>query len=88
MRRFMRVISDAVLPVSEGRVVIFVDEIDAVRSLPFSTDEFFAGIRECFNRRTSDPEIERLTFCLARGRYSFGFDSRYANHAVQHRTEN
>jgi AAA-like domain/PEGA domain len=64
MRRFMRVISDAVLPVREGRVVIFVDEIDAVRSLPFSTDEFFAGIRECFNRRPSEPEIERLTFCL------------------------
>ena len=64
MRRFMRVLSDAILPVREGRVVIFVDEIDAVRSLPFSTDEFFAGIRECFNRRSSDPQIERLTFCL------------------------
>jgi len=23
--------------------VIFIDEIDAVRSLPFSTDEFFAA---------------------------------------------
>jgi hypothetical protein len=64
MRRFMRVLSDAVLPVREGRVVIFVDEIDSVRSLPFSTDEFFAGIRECFNRRPSEPAIERLTFCL------------------------
>jgi len=64
MRRFMRVISDAILPVREDRIVIFVDEIDAVRSLPFSTDEFFAGIRECFNRRSSDPQLERLTFCL------------------------
>src|ERR1035438_395303 len=64
MHRFMRVLSDAILPVGEGRVVIFVDEIDAVRSLPFSTDEFFAGIRECFNRRSHDPQIERLTFCL------------------------
>src|SRR5580658_4871469 len=64
MQRFMRVISDAILPVREGRVVIFVDEIDAVRSLPFSTDEFFAGIRECFNRRSLDPQLERLTFCL------------------------
>jgi len=64
MQRFMRVLSDAILPVREDRVVIFVDEIDAVRSLPFSTDEFFAGIRECFNRRSSDPRIERLTFCL------------------------
>src|SRR5450755_428805 len=64
MHRFMRVLSDAILPVRVGRVVIFVDEIDAVRSLPFSTDEFFAGIRECFNRRSHDPQIERLTFCL------------------------
>jgi WD40 repeat protein len=44
--------------------VIFIDEIDAVRGLPFSTDEFFAAIRECYNRRTQDPLFERLTFCL------------------------
>ena len=30
-------------------VVIFFDEIDAVRSLPFSSDEFFAAIREIMN---------------------------------------
>ena len=45
-------------------LVIFVDEIDAVRSLPFSTDEFFAAIRECYNRRSASPEFARLTFCL------------------------
>src|SRR5207237_7379159 len=47
-----------------ARLVIFIDEIDLVRGLPFSTDEFFAGIRECYNRRTRDPEFRRLTFCL------------------------
>src|SRR5437763_12707228 len=47
-----------------GRLVIFIDEIGGVRSLPFSTDEFFAAIRECYNRRTRDPSFERLTFCL------------------------
>lgn len=41
-----------------------MDEIDTVRSLPFSTDECFAAIRECYNRRTEDPEFNRLTFCL------------------------
>jgi tetratricopeptide (TPR) repeat protein len=51
-------------PKTQTRLVIFVDEIDAVRSLPFSTDEFFAAIRECYNRRTQDKEHERLTFCL------------------------
>jgi hypothetical protein len=64
MRRFMRAISDSVLPGLNDRAVVFVDEIDAVRSLPFSTDEFFAGIRECYNRRSVDPQFERLTFCL------------------------
>jgi hypothetical protein len=47
-----------------ARLVIFVDEIDVVRSLPFSTDEFFAAIRECYNRRGEDPEFSRLSFCL------------------------
>ncbi|HEY2951702.1 MAG TPA: AAA-like domain-containing protein [Verrucomicrobiae bacterium] len=47
-----------------GKLVLFVDELDVVRSLPFSTDEFFAAIRECFNRRTEDPVFNRLTFCL------------------------
>jgi WD40 repeat protein len=45
-------------------LVVFVDEIDSVRSLPFSTDEFFAAIRECYNRRANDDKWERLTFCL------------------------
>jgi outer membrane lipoprotein-sorting protein len=49
---------------SNPRLVIFVDEIDTVRSLPFSTDEFFAAIRECYNRRSQDPELNRVTFCL------------------------
>src|SRR5262249_19300114 len=44
--------------------VSFIDEFDSVRSLPFSTYEFCAAIRECYNRRTRDPEYERLTFCL------------------------
>ena len=31
---------------------------------PTTADEFFAGVRECYNRRTEDPEFNRLTFCL------------------------
>ncbi len=64
LQRWMRAIRQVVLPRYVGRVVIFVDEIDAVRSLPFSTDEFFAGIREFYNARPEDEELERLTFCL------------------------
>ncbi len=64
LRRFMAALRYVLLPSCAGRVVIFVDEIDIVRSLPFSTDEFFAAIRECYNRRTEDAEMDRLTFCL------------------------
>src|SRR4026207_2471330 len=64
VQRCFTAIRDVVLPKQSGRLVIFVDEIDVVRSLPFSMDEFFAAIRECYNRRTEDPAFERLTFCL------------------------
>ena len=46
------------------KLVVFVDEIDVVRSLPFSTDEFFAAIRQCYNQRTENADLQRLTFCL------------------------
>jgi WD40 repeat protein len=65
LQRWVRAIRDVVLKQrSPERIVIFIDEIDAVRSLPFSADEFFAGIRECYNYRTQYREMERLTFCL------------------------
>lgn len=64
LQRLMSAVREVALERIAGRVVIFVDEIDCVRSLPFSTDEFFAGIRELYNRRTQDAALERLTFCL------------------------
>lgn len=63
-QRFFNSLREVALPARSGTIVFFVDEIDAVRSLPFSTDEFFAAIRECYNRRVEDPEFRRLTFCL------------------------
>jgi WD40 repeat protein len=64
LQRWMAALHEVVLARAPGRVVIFIDEIDAVRTLPFSTDEFFSGVRECYNRRAQDPEYHRLTFCL------------------------
>src|SRR5579871_3103488 len=64
LQRWMEALKAVVLKQVSGPVVLFVDEIDAVRSLPFSADEFFAAIRECYNRRTEDPDYARLTFCL------------------------
>jgi WD40 repeat protein len=48
----------------DSPIVIFIDEIDSVLSLKFSTDDFFALIRACFNYRTENPAYHRLTFCL------------------------
>jgi AAA-like domain len=45
-------------------VVIFVDEIDSTLSLPFSSDDFFALIRDAYNRRADEPSFRRLTFAL------------------------
>lgn len=64
LQRWLSAISEVVLARSRGRVVIFIDEIDAVRSLPFSTDEFFAGLRQLYNQRSHDFQLARLTFCL------------------------
>ena len=64
LQRWLRALRQVVLERVTGRVVIFIDEIDAVRSLPFSTDELFAAIRHCYNRRTEDPEFRRISFCL------------------------
>ena len=45
-------------------IVIFIDEIDSILSLNFSTDEFFALIRNCYDKRASKPEYRRLSFVL------------------------
>ena len=46
------------------KLVIFIDEIDYVKGLPFSTDEFFALIRSCYNERSLNPKFNQVTFCL------------------------
>ena len=52
----------------ETKVVIFIDEIDYVRNLGSKedrfTDEFFVWIRACYNKRSYNPDYNRLTFCL------------------------
>ncbi|MEO0537443.1 MAG: AAA-like domain-containing protein [Cyanobacteria bacterium P01_A01_bin.123] len=45
-------------------LVIFIDEIDSILSLPFSVDDFFALIRFCYNQRAINPDYERLNFAL------------------------
>ncbi|WP_414622754.1 AAA-like domain-containing protein [Calothrix sp. CCY 0018] len=48
----------------KSQIVIFIDEIDSVLSLQFPTDDFFALIRSCYEKRNYNPEYKRLTFVL------------------------
>lgn len=64
LQRWMSAIRDLIMPRIRERLIVFIDEIDAVRSLPFKTDEFFAWIREFFNHRTLVPDMSKLNFCL------------------------
>lgn len=53
---------DTILDHLRQSIVIFIDEIDSVRSLDFSSDDFFAAIRAIYNRRADDPRYNRITF--------------------------
>ncbi|MDU9051132.1 MAG: AAA-like domain-containing protein [Candidatus Electrothrix sp. Rat3] len=64
LQRWLRAVETVLPAESEQPIILFIDEIDLVGSLPFSTDEFFAAIRECYNRRSEQPALQRLTFCL------------------------
>lgn len=44
------------------RLFIFIDEVDSIKSLDFSVDDFFALIRFCYNQRAIDPKYNRITF--------------------------
>jgi len=63
LQRLVRFFREFVLAKTEGRFVIFVDEIDTTLNLSFAAD-FFAAIRACFNARAEDAEFRRLTFVL------------------------
>ncbi|MEO2003458.1 MAG: AAA-like domain-containing protein, partial [Candidatus Poribacteria bacterium] len=64
LMRLIEAVRQVALPEAPGGLVVFVDEIDAVQSLPFPTAEFFAAIRECYTRRAEEPAFRALTFCL------------------------
>jgi tetratricopeptide (TPR) repeat protein len=62
--RLARFFQEVVLSEVTGHVVIFVDEIDTTRSLPFIADDFYIAIRSVFNTRDQTPEFQRLSFVL------------------------
>ncbi|MGJ5628170.1 AAA-like domain-containing protein [Nostoc sp. CALU 1950] len=64
VQRLSEFIEEVLLVEIAQPIVIFVDEIDSVLSLNFSSDDFFALIRDCYNQRADKPEYKRLTFTL------------------------
>lgn len=64
LTKFMDALQEVALAKIDRPIVIFIDEIDQVRSLPFNTAEFFTAIRSLFIKRSFDERLERITFCL------------------------
>ena len=62
--RLSEFIEQVLLPSTEQNIIILIDEIDNVLSLNFSSDDFFAMLRGCYNKRADNPEYNRLTFAL------------------------
>ncbi|MEG4204235.1 AAA-like domain-containing protein [Microcoleus sp. Pol7_A1] len=62
--RLNEFIEQVLLPSSDRDIVIFIDEIDSILSLNFSSDDFFAMLRRCYNKRAENPEYNRLSFAL------------------------
>jgi WD40 repeat protein len=64
VNRFSKFINEVLLKLIPQNIAIFVDEIDSLLSLNFNSDDFFAVIRDCYNKRADYPEYRRLAFAL------------------------
>ncbi|MBP0015969.1 MAG: AAA-like domain-containing protein [Cyanobacteria bacterium SBLK] len=60
-------IEDQILDRIDENIVIFIDEIDHVLNLNFTTDDFFAFVKSCHEKRDYKPKYKRLTFALLGG---------------------
>ncbi|HEY9668623.1 MAG TPA: AAA-like domain-containing protein, partial [Coleofasciculaceae cyanobacterium] len=64
VQRFSKFIEEILLQYIPQNIVIFIDEIDSILSLNFNLDDFFALLRECYNKRVDNSDYQRLTFAL------------------------
>ncbi|MEH2187417.1 MAG: AAA-like domain-containing protein [Nostoc sp.] len=64
VQRLANFIETVLLAEIPQSIVIFIDEIDGIFGLDFSTDDFFAFIRNCYNQRAEKVEYRRLTFAV------------------------
>jgi hypothetical protein len=64
VQRFGLFLEEVMLPKVNSNIIIFIDEIDSILSLKFRSNDFFALIRSCYEKRTLNAEYNRLTFAL------------------------
>lgn len=64
-QRWFFFLRDVVIPRLTQPLIVFIDEIESVRKLPFSTDGFFAILRGIHNLRALETTSSKLTFCVA-----------------------
>ena len=64
VQRFSKFLEKVLLPSISQNIVIFLEEIDCTLSLKFSTEDLFAVIRDCYNKRAENSDYRRLTFAL------------------------
>ena len=64
VQRLGEFIQQILLKEVQGKIVIFIDEIDSTLGLNFPMDDFFALVRYCYNQRANSPEYKRLSFVL------------------------
>ncbi|TRU23374.1 MAG: hypothetical protein EWV92_00615 [Microcystis aeruginosa Ma_MB_S_20031200_S102] len=64
INRLDQFVEEVLLKEVSRPIVICFDEIDSVLSLNFSTDDFFAWLRSCHEKRPHNRDYQRLTFCM------------------------
>ncbi|WP_315785255.1 AAA-like domain-containing protein [Fischerella sp. JS2] len=64
VQKLSKFIDTILLKAITTNIVIFIDEIDSILSLAFNVDDFFAVIRDCYNRRADQEVYQRLTFAI------------------------
>lgn len=64
VQRLGQLIEEVLLVEVNTNLVLFLDEVDSIRGLDFSLNDFFGLIRACYNRRSLKSEYQRLTFAL------------------------
>ena len=85
LMRWMQGIREVVLKLCDESMVIFVDEIDFVRSLPFATDEFFAATSRVLQSPHRGQRAAQTHVLLFGGRFAVRPDNGHWHYPVQYR---